>query len=147
MFNFMTNNFSSRSGLTLIEVMLATVILAVGLTALVTATSRCLAVAGKAKEYETARRLIGQVDLEVPIEFEDLEEGEESGRFSGEFRDYTWRREIIEFEDEELEMFTVVTTVMWSRKGAEAKEEVTTYLYGPTYVRGESGGGGDRRAR
>ncbi len=87
---------SSRSGLTLIEVMLATVILAVGLTALVTATSRCLAVAGKAKEYETARRLVGQVDLEIPIEFEELEEGAESGRFSGEFRDYTWRREIIE---------------------------------------------------
>jgi prepilin-type N-terminal cleavage/methylation domain-containing protein len=128
----------SRAGLTLIEVLLATVILAVGMTALVTATSRCLAVAGKAKEYETARRLLGQVDLEIPIEFDELEEGVESGNFSGEFRDYTWRREIIEFDDEELEMFTVVTSVQWSRKGSEAKEEVATYIYGPTYVRGEA---------
>ena len=130
---------SSRSGLTLIEVLLATVILAVGMTALVTATSRCLAVAGKAKEYEIARRLVGQVDLEIPPDFEELEEGVETGQFGGEFRDYTWQREIIAFEDEELEMFTVITSVMWSRKGSEAKEEVTTYIYGPTYARGEEG--------
>ena len=60
-----------RAGVTLIEVMLATVILSAGISALVLAATRALAVAGKAKEYETARRLIGQVDLEIPPNFQE----------------------------------------------------------------------------
>ena len=130
----------SRAGLTLIEVMLATVILSVGLSALITATGRCLAVARKALEYETARRLVGQVDLEIPPDFEELEEGMESGRFSPPFEAYTWTREIEEHEDEEFELFIVRTRVSWTRKGKEASEGVATYLYKPTYVRGGEGG-------
>ena len=78
----MTRELSSadpRAGLTLIEVLLATVILAVGLSSMIVATSRCLSVARKAREYETARRLVGQVDLEIPPDFETLEEGIETG--------------------------------------------------------------------
>ena len=127
-----------RAGLTLIEVILATAILGIGMSVLVAATSRCLAVASKAKQYETARRLIGQVDLEIPPDLEELEEGVENGRFSDPYADYTWEREITEFEDEELEMFAVRTAVYWNNKGAEAKEEVMTYIYGPTYVRKDS---------
>lgn len=115
---------------------LATAILGIGLTTLVAATSRCLAVARKAKQYEMARRLIGQVDLEIPPNFEELEEGEESGQFERPYEAYTWEREIVEFEDEELEMFAVRTAVFWNDRGTEAKEEVMTYIYGPTYVRG-----------
>lgn len=126
---------AARAGLTLVEVILATAILGTGLSVLVAATSRCLAVAGKARQYETARRLIGQVDLEIPPDFEEIEEGVESGRFGDPYRDYTWEREITAFEDEELEMFSVRTAVFWHSKGAEAKEEVMTYLYGPAHVR------------
>lgn len=133
-----------RSGLTLVEVLIATAILAAGLTALISATGRCLAVARKAKELELARRLIGQVDLEIPPNFEEIEEGVESGRFGGDFKDYSWEREIVAFEEEEIEMFTVTTRVLWSAQGRDAHEEVTTYIYGPTYVRDEparQGGG------
>jgi prepilin-type N-terminal cleavage/methylation domain-containing protein len=122
-----------RAGLTLIEVILATAILGVGLVTLVAATGRCLAVARKAKEYETARRLIGQMDLEIPIELEEIEEGVERGEFTGEFRGYTWEREIEEFPEEDLELFVVRSTVRWTDKGREASEQVVTYIYGPTY--------------
>ncbi len=134
----MTNDH--KAGLTLIEVMLATVILAVGLTTLISATTRCLAVARKAKEYETARRLIGQVDLEIPPDFEDLEEDVETGNFSSPFQDYAWRREIVEHETEDFQLFTVKTEVSWSNKGKNSHESVETYIYKPTYVRGGSGG-------
>ena len=117
---------------------LATAILGIGLTTLVSATTRCLAVARKAQQYEVVRRLIGQVDLEIPPNFEELEEGVENGRFGRPYEDYTWEREILEFEDEELEMFSVRTAVYWNDRGTEAKEEVMTYIYGPTYIREET---------
>jgi len=124
----------ARSGMTLIEVILATAILGIGLTSLVAATSRCLSVARKAKEYEVARRLIGQIDLEVPIEFnEELEEGVEQGEFTGAFSGYTWEREIEEFEDEELQMFTVRSRVTWTDRNRDVYEEVISYIYEPTY--------------
>jgi prepilin-type N-terminal cleavage/methylation domain-containing protein len=128
-----------RAGLTLIEVILATAILGVGIATLVAATGRCLAVARKAREYEVARRLIGQVDLEVPIQFEELEEGEESGDFEDPFEDYRWTREIVEVFEEDLEMFEVRTTVSWSDKQGPASESVVTYIYGPTYPRRTTG--------
>ena len=129
-----TASQSRRAGLTLIEVILATAILGIGLTTLVAATSRCLAVARKAQQYEVARRLIGQVDLEIPPNFEELEDSLENGQFERPYQDYTWEREILEFEDEELEMFSVRTAVYWNDRGTEAKEEVMTYVYGPTAV-------------
>ncbi len=129
----------SRAGVTLIEVLLATVILSAGITTLVLAATRALAVARKAKEYETARRLIGQVDLEIPPNFEELEEDVETGDFDDPYRDYSWEREITEMEEEELKMFIVRTAVFWSNKGQEKSEEVVTYIYGPAHPR-QTGG-------
>lgn len=131
---------SGRAGLTLIEVILATAILATGLVALIAATSRCLAVARRAKEYEVARRLLGQVEVEIPPDFEKLEEGVERGEFQGEFQVYRWQREIEELEDDELQLFRVHTSVTWSSRGARTSEDVVTYIHGPTYVRGGIGG-------
>jgi type II secretory pathway component PulJ len=135
----MRNRKKSRAGVTLIEVLLATVILSAGITTLVLAATRALAVARKAKEYETARRLIGQVDLEIPPNFEEIEEDTETGNFDRPFSDYSWEREITEMEDEELKMFIVRTAVFWSNKGQEKSEEVVTYIYGPSHPR-QTGG-------
>lgn len=128
-----------RAGLTLIEVILATAILGVGIASLVAATAQCLAVARKAREYEIARRLVAQVDLEVPIQFEELEEGEESGEFEDPYEGYTWLREIEEISEDELEMYEVRTTVSWSDRSGKASESVVTYIYGPTYPRRTTG--------
>jgi len=135
------NRKHGRAGVTLIEVLLATVILSAGITTLVLAATRALAVARKAKEYETARRLIGQVDLEIPPSFEEIEEDTETGNFDDPYRDYSWEREITEMEDEELKMFTVRTAVFWSNKGQEKSEEVVTYIYGPAHPRATGAGG------
>lgn len=128
-----------RAGLTLIEVILATAILGIGIASLVAAATRCLAVARKAREYEIARRLIAQVDLEVPIQFEEIEEGEESGDFEDPYEGYAWIREIVEISEDELEMFEVRTTVTWKDRSKQASESVVTYIYGPTYPRRTTG--------
>jgi len=116
-----------RRGLTLIEVMLAIVILGIGSGVLMLATARCIAVVGKARHYSTAQRLILQVGAENPLTRGEVTAGTESGDFDD---GYTWEREIIEPEDEYREgLYTIRTRVSWSTRGKESFEEIFTWHY------------------
>ena len=67
-----------KAGLTLIEVMLAVVILGVALVVLVSTAATCLSVAKKARNYETARELLARLELEHPIKKKKIDDfGEE----------------------------------------------------------------------
>lgn len=122
------SNIPARNaGLTLVEVMLAIVILGIGTGILLVAISRCMSVATQAQYYSKAHRLILQVDAENPITRGEIDEGTESGKFDDGF---TWDREITESEDEGREgLYLVRTRVSWSRRGKNAFEEVQSYLY------------------
>lgn len=114
-------------GLTLIEVLLAIVILGIGSGVLMLATGRCIAVVSKARHYSNAQRLIFQVGAEHPLTRGDISAGIESGEFDG---GYTWEREVIEPEDENREgLYTIRTRVGWSTRGKERFEEVVTWHY------------------
>ncbi|GEM_PF-798099 len=118
-----------KSGLTLIEVLLAMVILGIGAGTLMLATARCLAVIAKARHYSTAQRLILQVGAENPLTRSELDAGADSGSFDN---GYKWEREITEPEDEEREgLYTVRTRVSWSARGRESFEEIVTWHYIP----------------
>ena len=56
-----------QAGFTLLEVMIAVVILAVGTFALVEATSRCLGVVRQARNFQKARTVLDVGELEHPI--------------------------------------------------------------------------------
>lgn len=116
-----------KKGLTLIEVMLAVVILGVGAGVLMLATARCLAVATKARHYSTAQRLILRVGAENPITRSEISAGTESGDFED---GISWEREISEPESEDREgLYTVRTRVSWSARGKERFEEIVTLHY------------------
>ena len=122
---------ASKKGMTLIEVLIALVILSVGVSSMMLAMSRCLAVVRTARNRETARGLIQRVDIENPIEDADLEEFSESGDFE-EIEGYTWFREILMVDEEERPgLFWVTTRIQWSEKGRDAFEEITIYKYTP----------------
>ncbi len=122
---------ATKKGMTLIEVLIALVILSVGVSSMMLAMSRCLAVVRTARNRETARGLIQRVDIEYPIEDADLEEFSESGDFE-ELEGYTWLREILMVDEEERPgLFLVTTRIQWSEKGREAFEEITIYKYAP----------------
>jgi prepilin-type N-terminal cleavage/methylation domain-containing protein len=122
----------ARAGLTLIEVMLAVAILGIGITALVAAASRCLAVVRRAKNFETARHLLAVVEVEEPLQLkEEIEEGSESGSFSGDFRGFSWQRRITMVGEEDEGLYEVSTRINWSELGKTSFEEVVTYLYAP----------------
>lgn len=119
-----------RRGLTLIEVMLAVVILGIGAGVLLLATARCLAVVTKSQRYSTAQRLILQIGAEHPLtRSADIEKGTDSGRFTGE-EGYRWEREITEPDEKNRKgLYLVRTRVSWSDRGRDSFEEVTTLLF------------------
>ena len=128
---FMKNPHASKMGLTLVEVLLALVILTVGVSSMMMAMSRCLAVVRTARDRDNARGLIQRIDLEFPIEEVDMAELVEEGEFE-DAEGYTWFREIIMVDEEERPgLFLVTLRVQWSERGREAYEEVTMYKYAP----------------
>ena len=110
---------------------MALVILSIGVSALMMAMSRCLAVVRTARNREMARGLIQRIDVENPIESVEMGEFSESGDFEKP-DGYTWFREIMMVDEEERPgLFLVTTRVQWSERGRDTFEEITTYKYAP----------------
>lgn len=122
---------SSRAGFTLMEVMLAMLILAIGLGAILTAVSQCLAVARAARIYDTTRDLLSRVEAENPLETEEeIKDIAGSGTFDDpKLQGYGWRREIEPVGEEKLGLFKITTTVTWSENDKESAEQIVTYRY------------------
>jgi prepilin-type N-terminal cleavage/methylation domain-containing protein len=120
-----------KKGLTLVEVLIALVILSVGVSSMMVAMSRCLSVVRTARNREVARGLILRVDLENPIEKVDMADLSDSGDFE-DVEGHEWYRDILEVDPEQKPgLFLVTTRVQWSERGRDAFEEVTVYKYAP----------------
>jgi type II secretory pathway pseudopilin PulG len=123
--------------MTLVEVLLAIVILGVSLIALVDGASQALSVVRQARNYEMARRMLGQVEAESPLRLMDeISAGQESGAFQSGPSGWTWAREIVDVsegdeDDQRAGLFLVTTRVSWSHGRRSGSEEVTQYLYVP----------------
>lgn len=119
--------------------MLALAIVAVGLTAIIAATSRCLSVIAQSRAYETSRHLLARVEVEKPLLLkEKIEPGSDSGTFSGDYYGYRWTRDVEVVGRKEDGLFLVRTRVYWSERGKENYDEVLTYLYAPEETEGGS---------
>lgn len=126
----------NRSGLTLIEALLAIVILGVGILALTEAASRCVAILRLTRNYHTARGILDQGELEYPIvrkkdEILNVEvEPKEYGN------GYVFSRTAE--ENEEMEgLYVLRTTVSWSERGRNGQETVSALLYATNYTKGK----------
>ena len=131
-------NRKSQIGLTLIEVLLALVILGTGLVALVTAAGRCISVARQAKNFETARELLAVVEVEKPMYLEEKpEEIAGNGSFDG-HPGFRWIREVQQegFEDDGL--WRVTTQILWTEDKTARREEVVQLIYWPEDLGGGS---------
>ncbi len=121
--------------MTLIEVLLAVVILGIALGGLVEAASRALAVVRQARNYEMARRMLGRVDAENPLRLlDEIQGGQTSGGFEGGPAGWTWTRtlENLGEGDEQKEgLFLLTTRVYWAQGERKSMEEAVQYLYVP----------------
>lgn len=122
---------SSRSAFTLLEVMLAMLILGMCMTVLLTGVSQCLQVARMARIFDTTRELLTRVEVEHPIEIvEDIKDAADSGTFDDpKLAEYAWRRDLEPVGDEKYGLFKVTTTISWTEQGKETSEQVVTYVY------------------
>lgn len=119
------------AGFTLIEVMLASMILAMGLGMVMMGVSQCLGVARMARVFDTTRNLLSQVEAENPIEIvEEIEEIAGEGGFDeSKYEGYRWKREVEEVGEEKYGLFKITTTVTWSEQGKDTSEALVTYRY------------------
>ena len=121
--------------MTLVEVLLAVVILGLSLGALVEAASRALAVVRQARNYELARRMLGRVDAENPLRLlDEIAAGTDSGGFEDGPAGWTWTRTIEDLgADDEMQagLFRLTTRVNWSQGDRPGAEEVVQMLYVP----------------
>lgn len=121
-----------RAGLTLIEVMLTMVILGIAGIVLVSSVAQCLAVVRSTRLYNHAHALLARVEVEHPLFADEIEAGEESGRFAGtDYGDFEWTRRIEPVGEETDRLFEVTTRIAWTQRGRSGFEEVVFYRIGP----------------
>ncbi len=122
----------SREGFSLIEVLLAVLVLGLSLVAFFGALGDGVAIVASASQYETARTLMNRLELMEPLDLEDLDEGEDSGFFDGEYRNFRWRRIITLEGKEEDELYRIETRIEWGDQRDPGVESVETFLHLPT---------------
>ena len=127
----MNKNNKNNSGLTLIEVLLAIIILSLGVTTLMIATNSCVSLLHTAKNRETAQDLLRNLETLFPIDKIYLEEIYEDGEFEDP-QGFSWNREILIVDDENKPgLFLIKTEVTWVQRGKINFERINKYIYAP----------------
>jgi prepilin-type N-terminal cleavage/methylation domain-containing protein len=118
-----------RKGFTLVEVLLAVVILSLGLTVILTGTGRCLAVMKRARNYQNAIFALQKGEAEHPITAatNDIKNVEVRDEKYGEF---TYSRTVDDDKDKDG-LHVVHSRVAWMERGSEVFEEVVCYVFCP----------------
>jgi general secretion pathway protein I len=121
-------NKTDNNGFTLIEIMVAMAIVALGITVVLEVFAGSLRLAGKSQDYSRAafygRQLLEEVSLQP-----EISEGSEQGIFEGNF---TWRYDIkphevmleesdVQREDFSLQTYDITVTVFW-KSGKKQKQ-------------------------
>ncbi len=141
----------NRRGFTLIEVIIATVILAFGLTAILGSFNQCQRAMSGSKRFETAQYVLGLGEMLHPMPepdqvTDDPQDNERlnipaesatsiaddlgielSSQRKEELSDYTFERSVDKIEEEDLSrnggIYTVRTTVRWELRERNPREE------------------------
>ncbi|MDA1044095.1 MAG: prepilin-type N-terminal cleavage/methylation domain-containing protein [Verrucomicrobia bacterium] len=125
----------NKSGLTLIEVLIATLLLTIGLTSMLTAASRCLQVMKRSSLYQETQWTLNRGELDFPmLPTEDVEDWEVSGESYDSGLVFS-RTVESRSEDEEDGLFVVTSRVTWSKRGRDSFEEVSRYMYVPEAIK------------
>lgn len=114
-----------KRGFTLVEVLLATVILSVSLVALLTGASRCLAVMKGAKNYQMAQWVMGQGEVDSPLmATNDVKSLAYEHEYDNGFK-YV---RTVDDDDDKDSLYLVRIVVTWSDRPGAPHEEVVRYV-------------------
>lgn len=127
----------SRRGFTLLEVLLAVLVLGVSLTVFFGAANQGLSLVTQAQTYADARTLLNRLRLVEPIDFDEFEEGETGGVFDGgDLGRVEWTRTVTLEGKEEDEFYRLETRIEWGQRTARHEESTETFLHLPTAKEG-----------
>jgi prepilin-type N-terminal cleavage/methylation domain-containing protein len=124
-----------RGGFTLLEVLLAVLILGMGLSVFFGAANQGLSVVESARVYEAGRSYLNLLDLRAPLDLENLEEGELTGDLEDNGVPFRWTRTVTAVGKEEDKFFHLLTRVEWGDSDAPNSESTETYLHLPSALR------------
>ncbi len=121
-----------RSGLTLIEVLLAISIMSLGLVIMLTAISRCLAVMKISENYHKAMWALSAGEVEFPLLMKAGTPPEDYAVDPQEYDGIMYER-IMEDPDEdsdnnEVRLLILTTKLSWQGRGSEQVESIPRYL-------------------
>ena len=122
----------NRSGFTLIEVLIATLILAFGLMMLMTGLGNCAAMMSLSKEYQDAQYVFSLGELKYPIKestdvVKDLTVEADTDLVEGYEFERTVDEKKLETNETDDGLYTVRTRVSWG-KGENQSEELVRYV-------------------
>lgn len=118
----------NKSGMTLVESVLALAILSIGIFILIETTAKCLAVVRMARNYQTARAVLDRGESEHPLR--GTNSVEDNTVEPVDYDGYTFARDLQPVEGEK-KLFVVTTKVKWSETGHDSGEELVSYVYCP----------------
>ncbi len=129
------SNFRDKSGLTLIEVLLASALLSVAMVSMLTAITRCLHVFHTSASYHDAMWALTMAEVENPLiktlRAEDFEPDDHDVS-PEEYGDVTYERSVEDpyedDEDSEVRLIVIKTKLSWAGRNREKSEEITRYL-------------------
>lgn len=118
-----------RAGFTLIEMVVATVLLALGVVGTLACISSATRSTSISSEYTTAALLAQQKISELEAAPDQIQGGEQTGDFGEEHPTYTWRQQV---ETGMVASLMRVTLVIEWRSGSRARQaQFATYLLIP----------------
>ena len=125
-------NVRTSQGFTLIEVLIATMILSMGLLALMTGLGNCAKMVVLSKEFQKAQYVFSLGELKYPVEeTDDVEKDLTVSPDSSLVEGYEFERTVDEKKlatnEVDDELYTVRTIVSWGR-GENQREELVRYV-------------------
>jgi len=118
-----------EAGFTLVEMIVAMVLLAAGITAALGGVSSVIETQRLSEEYTKAALLAQSILTEVE-QVDGLIEGTDQGDFGEQYPGWRWEREVVEAESEGLLQVTVV--VYWTSGRRERSFSLVTYRLAPS---------------
>lgn len=115
-----------RRGFTLIEMIVATLLLALGIVGLLSAISTSTRASGIADSIHTATLLAQQKLSEIELQPSSLTGGDQQGDFGDAFSGFRWRETVEATSYQSL--FKVTVTVTWGLPTPANQQVFTTYM-------------------